>query len=145
MVTRLRLPAEGHQGVLRDQGAPAQPVWKYVDAISLNLYPTDTSHRARPTRPATPEDSMALLSDGARPAGQGPGPVLDPDLEHRGQLRDGFGGTAARRGADLRGRQVAYVMRTYLLNAAQGVKRVDWYAYDMGMPAAVAARSATPC
>jgi polysaccharide biosynthesis protein PslG len=29
-------------------------------------------------------------------------------------------------------RQVAYVFRTYLLNAAQGVKRVDWYAYDMG-------------
>ena len=29
-------------------------------------------------------------------------------------------------------RQVANVMRTYLLNAARGVKRVDWYAYDMG-------------
>jgi hypothetical protein len=29
-------------------------------------------------------------------------------------------------------RQVAYVMRTYLLNAAQGVQRVNWYAYDMG-------------
>jgi hypothetical protein len=28
-------------------------------------------------------------------------------------------------------RQVAYVMRTFLLNAAAGVKRVDWYAYDM--------------
>ena len=30
------------------------------------------------------------------------------------------------------GRQIAYVIRTFLLNAAQGVKRVDWYAYDMG-------------
>ena len=29
-------------------------------------------------------------------------------------------------------RQVAYLMRTYLLNAAAGVKRVYWYAYDMG-------------
>jgi hypothetical protein len=28
-------------------------------------------------------------------------------------------------------RQVAYVIRTFLLNAAQGVQRVDWYAYDM--------------
>ena len=46
------------------------------------------------------------------------------------------GGTPRRRSpTDL---QVAYVMRTYLLNAAQGVKRVDWYAYDMGnLPAAV--------
>ena len=29
-------------------------------------------------------------------------------------------------------RQVAYLMRTYLLNAAARVKRVYWYAYDMG-------------
>ena len=28
--------------------------------------------------------------------------------------------------------QVAYVIRTFLLNAAQGIRRVDWYAYDMG-------------
>ena len=28
--------------------------------------------------------------------------------------------------------QAAYVLRTYLLNAANGVQRVDWYAWDMG-------------
>jgi hypothetical protein len=31
--------------------------------------------------------------------------------------------------------QVAYLMRTYLLSAAQGVKQVDWYAYDLGLSA----------
>jgi hypothetical protein len=30
------------------------------------------------------------------------------------------------------GLQIAYVIRTYLLNAAANVARVDWYAYDMG-------------
>ena len=39
-----------------------KPVWKYVDAISLNLYPTGTIPLAHGrTRTSTPEDSMALL------------------------------------------------------------------------------------
>jgi hypothetical protein len=39
------------------------------------------------------------------------------------------GGTAAAPVSNAR--QVANVMRTYLLNAANGVKRVFWYRYDM--------------
>ncbi len=46
-------------------------------------------------------------------------------------MRSGqFGGTPAV--AIPEAMQISYVMRTFLLNAAQGVRRVDWYAYDMG-------------
>ena len=40
-----------------------QPVWTYLDAISLNLYPVDTQPTSSGgTRLSVPEDSMGLLS-----------------------------------------------------------------------------------
>jgi hypothetical protein len=107
-----------------------QPVWTYLDAISLNLYPMDTTATsAGGTRLSVPEDSMDLLAivrgylakDGV-PSTM---PIWDTEINY------GLGrGTPSVPISDER--QVANVMRTYLLNAAQGVKRVEWYAYDMG-------------
>jgi hypothetical protein len=105
------------------------PVWRFIDAVSLNLYPRDSYG----SRAGTPEDAMRLLAqcrklleaDGV-PAGL---PVWNTEVNYG--LRTGGIGTnpAAPIPEDL---QVAYLMRTYLLNAAAGVRRVYWYAYDMG-------------
>jgi polysaccharide biosynthesis protein PslG len=110
------------------------PVWKYVDAISLNLYPTDTVSDSHGTnRPALPEDSLALLAK-VRGILVGDGvprslPIWNTEINY-GLHTGTNAGTSAKPISNAK--QVAYVMRTYLLNAAQGVKRVDWYAYDMG-------------
>ena len=110
------------------------PVWKLVDAISLNLYPVDKYSDSHGTnRPGTPEDAMALLTkvqailakDGV-PRSK---PIWDTEINY-GLHTGATGGTSATKISN--SLQVAYVMRTFLLNAARGVKRVDWYAYDMG-------------
>jgi hypothetical protein len=110
------------------------PVWKYVDAVSLNLYPVDKYTDSHGTnRPGTPEDSMALLRQAkallAKDGVPRSLPIWNTEINY-GMHTGSLGGTAAAPIADQL--QVAYVMRTFLLNAAQGVKRVDWYAYDMG-------------
>ncbi len=111
-----------------------QPVWRYVDALSFNLYPLDTyPTTSGGIRPGTPEDSIAilgkiryLLTKDRVPTTI---PIWDTEVNY-GMKSGGSGGTSAVPiSNDL---QVAYVMRTYLLNAAQGIRRVDWYAYDMG-------------
>jgi hypothetical protein len=111
------------------------PVWKYMDAVSLNLYPLDTYNG----RPGTPEDSIGLLNTvrGILAGDKVPAtmPIWNTEVNY-GMHTGAMGGHSATPiSSDL---QIAYLMRTYLLNAAQGVKRVDWYAYDMGdLPAAV--------
>jgi hypothetical protein len=110
-----------------------KPVWKYADALSFSLYPVDTYPSGTKTRPGVPEDTIALLhtvqgllaKDKVSPHV----PLWDSEVNyglHAGPL----GGTAATPIAN--GLQVAYVMRTYLLNVAAGLQRVYWYAYDMG-------------
>jgi hypothetical protein len=98
-------------------------VWKYLDAISLQLYPQETGK---------PEDSMALYRK-LRKMLAGVGvpktfPVWDTEINYG--LVFGGGAKATRISS---AKQVAYVMRTYLLSAAAGIKRVDWYSYDMGL------------
>jgi hypothetical protein len=115
------------------QVVAGQPVWKYVDAISLQLYPLDTYPTSSGTRPGTPEDSMAILARArtllAKDHVPSSFPIWDTEVNY-GMKSGGSGGTSAVPiSNDL---QVAYVMRTYLLNAAQGIRRVEWYAYDMG-------------
>ena len=100
-----------------------KPVWKYLNAISLQLYPQESG---------TPEDSMGLyrklrkiLNNDGVPRTF---PIWDTEINY-GLV---FGGhTAAPRISNAK--QVAYVMRTYLLSAAAGIKRVYWYSYDMGL------------
>jgi polysaccharide biosynthesis protein PslG len=110
-----------------------QPVWKYVDAISFNLYPLDRYPSGSGTRPSTPEDSIALLAAArvllAKDKVPSTIPIWDSEVNY-GLTSGSNGGYAATPiSTDL---QVANVIRTYLLNAAQGVRRVHWYAYDMG-------------
>jgi hypothetical protein len=106
-----------------------QPVWKYVDAIAYNLYPVATYATKTGTRPGTPEDSMALLAtvraDLAKDGVPGTMPIWNTEINY------GMGRGTATQPISTNA-QVANVIRTYLLNAAQGVKRVEWYAFDMG-------------
>jgi hypothetical protein len=89
----------------------------YVDAISLNLYPTANG---------TPEASMTLLAAARtmlRQAGVSK-PVWNTEINY-GLLG---GGTARKISRD---KQAAYVARTFMLNAANNVKRVYWYSWDL--------------
>lgn len=103
-------------------------VWRHFDTIALNLYPLPTyGHRA-----GTPEDSMALLNQARhllrRDHVPGSKPIWNTEVNY-GLLSGKDGGKPAKRITDKL--QASYVVRTYLLNAAHGVKRVYWYRYDM--------------
>src|SRR5215213_526763 len=131
MVTRLAYQQGGIKKFYATE-LDGTPVWQYVDALSFNLYPLDAYPNPDPTRAGTPEDSMALLSTvRAILAGDNvPSsmPIWNTEINYG--LR--FGANGGQPAAPIpASRQVAYVIRTYLLNAAQGIKRVDWYAYDM--------------
>jgi hypothetical protein len=128
MVTRLKYQQAGVRKFYATKVAGV-PVWKYVDAISLNLYPLDQYSG----RPGTPEDSMSLLTQVrallAKDQVPAKMPIWDTEVNYGMQTGAMGGHSAVPISSDM---QVAYIMRTYLLNAAQGVQRVDWYAYDLG-------------
>jgi hypothetical protein len=131
MVTRLKFEQKAAQAFYEtDVPSSGQPVSTYVDVISLNLYPTPTvATSTGGTRPATPEDSMALLSSMRGMLAQA---NVSPSIPvWNTEINYGMGASATTVPISV-DRQVAYVMRTYILNAAQGVRRVNWYAYDMG-------------
>jgi hypothetical protein len=101
------------------------PVWRLYDVLALSLYPLPTYNG----RIGTPEDTIGLLHQVKR------------KLHHDGVPRSKpIWNTEVNYGSDAgqavpllsNARQAAFVMRTYLLNAANGVKRVFWYRYDMG-------------
>jgi hypothetical protein len=128
MVTRLAYQQKWITSFYRQRVA-RKPVWKFANALSFNLYPLDTYR----SRPATPEDSMALLRQVRRLLAadkvRSTVPIWNTEINY-GMRSGAMGGHAAIPIAAAR--QVAYVIRTFLLNASQGVRRVDWYAYDMG-------------
>ena len=89
-----------------------KPVARWVDVVSLNLYPG-------------PKRAAGGVDDAARRvthhAQSSPGvhkPIWNTEINYG--LQTGGGGTAAR---SRRKRQAAYVARTYVLNAANGVRR----------------------
>lgn len=105
------------------------PVWRYMNAIGLNLYPLDKYG----SKLGTPEKSMALLAKTRKqmqlrgvPANK---PIWNTEVNY-GMRTGTYGGTPAIPISD--SAQAAYVVRTYLLNAANKVKRVHWYSYDLG-------------
>lgn len=113
------------------------PVWKRMDVLSLNLYPMAAG---------TPETSMTLLAIARKALAQrgvpGSKPIWNTEINY-GLATGGSGASAAISGQ----RQAAYVLRTYLLNAANGVRRVHWYAWDrpqIGNTKLTAADSGTP-
>jgi hypothetical protein len=96
------------------------PIWKRMDVISLNLYPTDAG---------TPETSMKLLKRARKalalrgvPSSK---PIWNTEINY-GLATGGSGASVAISPQ----KQAAYVIRTYLLNAANGIKRVHWYVWD---------------
>ena len=110
-----------------------KPVWKYVDALGFSLYPLDTARLGRTTRPATPEDSIALLRLVRGFLAKDKVPASLPVWNNEVNYGLHAGATAGTPAAPIpASRQVAFLMRTYLLNAAAGVKRVFWYSYDLG-------------
>ena len=89
----------------------------YVDAVSLNLYPSAQGG---------PEDSMRLLAavrTMLRAAGVRK-PVWNTEINY------GLRGSGNAKGIP-RAREASLVARTYVLNAANKVRRVYWYAWDL--------------
>jgi hypothetical protein len=113
------------------------PIWKRMDAMSLNLYPLDTG---------MPETSLKLLKQARKALALRGVPLTKPvwNSEVNYGLATGGSGSSS---VISQQRQAAYVLRTYLLNAAQKVKRVHWYMWDMpaiGNTKMVAADGYTP-
>jgi hypothetical protein len=128
MVSRLGYQQKGIAAFYR-QRVDGAAVWRYVDAVALSLYPMPRYGR----RIGVPEDSIALLTKVRgilRHAGVPRSKAIWNTEINYGLQSGAKGGTAAARISE--GRQAANVMRTYLLNAAAGVKRVYWYRYDWG-------------
>jgi hypothetical protein len=126
MVTRLGYQLKGLSSYYHQRVA-GKPVWKYVDAVALSLYPLPEYGR----RAGVPEDSMKQLKVVRgllhRAGVPGSKPIWNTEINYGLQSGKNGGKPAARIS---NGRQAANVVRTYLLNAANGVKRVFWYRYD---------------
>ena len=105
------------------------PVWKFYDALGFSLYPLPTYQG----RPAGPEDSIRQLGQVKSRLHKDhvPGtlPIWNTEINY-GLQTGSLGGTPAAPISNAK--QASYVARTYLLNAAAGVKRVYWYRYDLG-------------
>ena len=110
------------------QRVHGKAVWRYMDAVALSLYPLPTYGR----RTGVPEDSIRQLNTVKRllhRAGvPGTKPIWNTEVNYGLTTGKNAGKPAA---AITDARQASNVMRTYLLNAANGVKRVFWYRYDM--------------
>jgi hypothetical protein len=100
------------------QRAGGNRVASYVNVVSLNLYPLPQD---------SPEDSMRLLAASR---------TMLRSLGVRKQIWNTeinyglLGGGTARNIS--RAKEASYVGRTFVLNAANKVKRVYWYAWDLG-------------
>ena len=100
-------------------GQPA--VWKSMDAIGLHLYPTDIKTPEQPIR--TLGVVRAALRLRGVPSSK---PIWNTEINYG--ARTGGQGAASPISVE---RQAAYVMRTFLLNAAAGIQRVHWYSFDL--------------
>jgi len=109
-------------------------VWRYLDVISLNLYPLDRYG----SKLGLPETSMSLLAKakeqmrlrGVPVTGKRAKPIWNTEGNYGMKSGLGQAGTAAVPISP--DRQAAYVVRTYLLNASRGVQRVHWYTWNLG-------------
>jgi hypothetical protein len=101
----------------------------YYDANALSLYPRASYHG----RLGGPEDAMGLLAQARRRLARAHVPARTPLWVT--EVNYGVTGRAVRPIPERR--QVANVIRTYLLGAARGITRLFWYRYDWGLlPAA---------
>ena len=128
-----RLPYQ--RAWLRDyqrQLVDGQPVWNSYDVNALSLYPKPTYGG----RSGGPEDAMRLLGKVRYQMSK----IGVPSTKKIWATEINYGVTgggvadAAATPISQR-RQVANVLRTYLLGAANGLTRVFWYRYDWGRTA----------
>jgi hypothetical protein len=126
MVTRLPYQLDNLTKYYRQKVA-RKAVWRYVDAVALSLYPLARYGK----RLGVPEDTIGQLRSVKRLLHRAGVPGSEPlwNTEVNYGLQSGGGGEAVPISA---ARQASNVMRTYLLNAANGVRRVFWYRYDWG-------------
>jgi hypothetical protein len=118
MATRL----SGQRKWLRDfysRRTGGRPVAGWVDVVSLNLYPLPKQK---------PEHSMTLLAAVRTQlrALRVRKPIWNTEINYG--LQTGGGGTAKNISER---KEAAYVGRTYVLNAANNVKRVFWYSWEL--------------
>jgi hypothetical protein len=111
------------------QTVDGKPIWRYYDASGFSLYPMATYG----DHAGGPEDAMRLLTqtrgilaDAGVPATK---PVWATEINYG--LKSGSPGQLSAEPVSQR-RQVANVLRTYLLGASRGLTRVFWYRYDWG-------------
>jgi hypothetical protein len=128
MVTRLPYELKAIAPIYRYR-LDGKPLWRYLDAVSLHLYPMPRyGHRI-----GVPEDSIRLLRAARgqlRTAGVPASmPIWNTEINY-GLEAGPASGSVATPISDAA--QAANVMRTYLLGAANGVARVFWYRYDLG-------------
>ena len=106
-----------------------KPVWRFYDVVALSLYPLARYNG----RSGVPEDSIRLLNAAKKELRRSGVPSTKPiwDTEINYGLQSGSkGGTAAAPVSD--SRQAANVIRTFVLQAANNVRRIAWYRYDWG-------------
>jgi hypothetical protein len=102
-------------------------VWRYYDDLALNLYPQAKYQK----KPGLPEDAMTLLALARKRLAKVGVPSSKPIWNTEVNYGLGTGRSAGHAAKKISARrQAAYVIRTYALNAAYGVKRVFWYRYD---------------
>lgn len=126
MVTRLEYQLRAMEQYYRQRVA-GRPVWRYVDAVALSLYPLPRFGR----RAGVPEDAMKQLHTTQRRLHRvgvpGSKPVWATEINYGLRTGDRAGTKTDPVPA---ARQAANVARTYLLGAANGLRRVFWYRYN---------------
>ena len=113
----------------QSQVVDGRPVWQHYDTNAISVYPEPRAGE----RAAGPEDAMALVRKAQHR-------LVSAGVPHRKKLWISEINYGLRNGPDgpepayrlAPRRQVANVLRTYLLAAANGVSRVFWYRYDWG-------------
>jgi hypothetical protein len=111
------------------QRVEGRRVWRYADANAVSIYPKPSYGG----RIGGPEDAMALVRLArhryARAGVPRRMPLWATEINY-GVTGGAVGATSATPISARR--QVANVLRTYLLGAAHGLSRVFWYRYDWG-------------
>jgi polysaccharide biosynthesis protein PslG len=126
---RMKYQANGF-AAYQSQQPDGVPVWHYYDANALSLYPMETYG----DRPGGPEDAVALLATARHLLAQNGVPADLPVWATEVNYGLPSGGAPGQQVATPISdrRQVANVLRTYLLGAARGLSRMFWYRYDWG-------------
>ena len=108
------------------QRVGGHPVRRYYDANALSLYPKVRYD----ARPGGPEDAMRMLALAKQRLARAGVPRSTPLWAT--EVNYGVTGRATAATPISERRQVANVIRTYVLGAARGLARMFWYRYDWG-------------